>query len=494
MPKTIWTEHLLFSSSETSPHQNTKRQKDDAHTPLFFLYDNMLSTAAIRVIAWLEPHRARAEQKRRAKRAKQMKIHVASNSTDFDQCIEAYEENFLRGRELNSQVTCIINGKVVLQIHGSRDSSSKFNDDSTVVVFSSGKVLESAALAMLVDRHQMDYSDPIAKHWPEYGEVFSSKTTVAQLMQHRAGLAKIHTPFTTTKQALDTFSNVAKLEEWLFNSLKLDSETQENESFYHAITRGLLLDLLVFKVDGRRLHDFIREEICIKLGLEDCVSLGCATPEHFARMAQCENMNSMAWDLCRLGGDKVLRSVYFETLGEDEYNYWYYQPREISSNLNLVTSAEMRKMFVLTKDKGVQPDLLANCRTFSQIPVSSMNFVASAYGLARISQELANNGGVLLSKRGMQLALATDGAMFDKPTQASICFTNCGWSKDFFRKDWVGWSGVGGSLNVFSVKYNASFAYVPTKLESRMHCSNALRILDEFIKVLESRSNALQTL
>jgi len=45
-----------------------------------------------------------------------------------------------------------------------------------------------------------------------------------------------------------------------------------------------------------------------------------------------------------------------------------------------------------------------------------------------------------------------------------IAFTNCGWSAHYFAEGWYGWSGAGGSLFVFSPTYQASFAYIPTKL------------------------------
>jgi CubicO group peptidase (beta-lactamase class C family) len=92
---------------------------------------------------------------------------------------------------------------------------------------------------------------------------------------------------------MEVFADLAKLEEWVFQSLQFDPEQGgENcqTSTYHAISRGILVDLLVAKTDGRRARDFIREEITEKLGVEHVVSAGCTSADHTARLVECEHL------------------------------------------------------------------------------------------------------------------------------------------------------------------------------------------------------------
>lgn len=143
--------------------------------------------------------------------------------------------------------------------------------------------------------------------------------TVAQLMKHRAGLNVIRNSFPTTQHALDTFANVEKLEAWV-----LGGAFKQNppSSSYHGVSRGIFVDLLVSKVDGRRVKDFIRDEIIGMLGLGDLISMGCATPEHSARLIKCyEPMFLAVYELYRTFGHFALRYVWFQDLGEREYAY-----------------------------------------------------------------------------------------------------------------------------------------------------------------------------
>ena len=46
----------------------------------------------------------------------------------------------------------------------------RYGPDTMANIFSSGKQIETAVMAMLVDRGLVSYDDTIAQHWPEFAQ------------------------------------------------------------------------------------------------------------------------------------------------------------------------------------------------------------------------------------------------------------------------------------------------------------------------------------
>ena len=70
-------------------------------------------------------------------------------------------------------------------------ASNAYGPDSLVHVFSSGKSVASILIAIMVDKGLMDYSDLVTKHWKEFGQNDKDKLTIADIMRHEGGLAKL---------------------------------------------------------------------------------------------------------------------------------------------------------------------------------------------------------------------------------------------------------------------------------------------------------------
>ena len=67
--------------------------------------------------------------------------------------------------------------------------SQTYTGDTLQTIWSSTKNLTSLAVAMLVDLNLLTYSDPIAKHWPEFGQHGGKKDiTVADVLRHEGGM------------------------------------------------------------------------------------------------------------------------------------------------------------------------------------------------------------------------------------------------------------------------------------------------------------------
>ena len=55
-------------------------------------------------------------------------------------------------------------------------------------IWSSTKNLTALAMAMMVDKGLLAYSDPVVKHWPQFGQKGKQMITVADVLRHEGGL------------------------------------------------------------------------------------------------------------------------------------------------------------------------------------------------------------------------------------------------------------------------------------------------------------------
>lgn len=55
------------------------------------------------------------------------------------------------------------------------------------VVFSSGKIPETIAIALLVDKGLMQLDDPTVKFWPEFGQQGKEQITMGDILGHTSG-------------------------------------------------------------------------------------------------------------------------------------------------------------------------------------------------------------------------------------------------------------------------------------------------------------------
>ena len=117
-----------------------------------------------------------------------MKIE-GSVKPGFEAVKETFQHRMASLKEINAQLCIYVEEECVVDLWGSATDDPNFGPDSLINVFSSGKSLESVALAMLVDRGLIEFSDRISTHWPEFGENGKEETTIADLMRHEGGMA-----------------------------------------------------------------------------------------------------------------------------------------------------------------------------------------------------------------------------------------------------------------------------------------------------------------
>ena len=133
-------------------------------------------------------------------------------------------------------------------------------------IFSSGKSLEAVALAVLHNKGLFEYDDKVTKHWPEFGQNGKEEITIADVCQHRAGLAN----FSESPSIKDAWTDhikqnrlgalIEKMEpNWPLLS-KLGSKCE-----YHAFTRGWILNEIIRRIDPlrRTMDEIFKQEVNI---------------------------------------------------------------------------------------------------------------------------------------------------------------------------------------------------------------------------------------
>ena len=55
------------------------------------------------------------------------------NETQYLKVLDAFEENYRRGREKGSSVTCFVNGECVVDVYGGRDAASALRPEELIV-------------------------------------------------------------------------------------------------------------------------------------------------------------------------------------------------------------------------------------------------------------------------------------------------------------------------------------------------------------------------
>ena len=94
---------------------------------------------------------------------------------------DAFQANFDSGEELGASVAVTHHGKNVVDLWaGSRTlGGDPWDEDTIVNVYSTTKTMASICMLMLADRNLIDFSAPVAKYWPEFAAVASSRVMIS---------------------------------------------------------------------------------------------------------------------------------------------------------------------------------------------------------------------------------------------------------------------------------------------------------------------------
>lgn len=386
-----------------------------------------------------------------------------SVSPGFESVKEMFEKNFRRGAEDSAQLCVYVGEEKVVDLWCSV-SEPKYTGDTLTNVFSSTKSLTAIAMASLVDKGLMNYTDKISSYWPEFGQNGKENITVVDLMRHECGLPVFYPHLLHVEDTLT--ENIKK------NAIgsvieKLEPNWMEpGRREYHGMTRGWVANELFRRMDprGRTIGEYLAEDVARPLKADVYIGVPQERFDDFAPVAN-------------IGPGKVIKeSLKTNTVGG---------ALDIGFSELMTVMNSFRKMMADGRKDWFHPhqdydqtkfDELFNKDLIRRGETSSANGNCSARGLALVAAAMANKGSI----HGSQVLSpeAWDkfhGETVEKPiyTGSHILFQSNfsqGGINKFSEKDGVGrdgyfgWFGYGGSVFQWNPELKIGFAYTPNLL------------------------------
>ncbi|GLE51285.1 serine hydrolase domain-containing protein [Mycobacterium montefiorense] len=201
-----------------------------------------------------------------------------SCAADFVGVRNAFERNFAEESEQGAAVAVWVDGDLVVNLWGGWADAAgtrPWQQDTLTTVLSGTKGLSATCVHQLVDRGELDLHAPVARYWPEFGQLGKQDITLAMVMCHRSGVIGPRAPM-SWQQVTDwdfACEEIAAAEPWW------EPGTAQG---YHMTTFGFILGEVFRRVTGRTIGQYLRTEIAeplgadVHIGLSDADQLRCA--------------------------------------------------------------------------------------------------------------------------------------------------------------------------------------------------------------------------
>src|SRR5437868_3646554 len=150
-----------------------------------------------------------------------------------------------------------------------------FTPKTPVYLASLTKQFTAMAIMMLAERHQLSYSDPLSKYFPEFPS-YAAKVTIRNLLNHTSGIPDyeglgLARPGLTNK---DVSSALIRQKSLRF---------PPGEKFEYSNSNYILLALIVEKVSGKPYRLFLKNNIFALLGMTHTFVYDKPRPEFAGR-------------------------------------------------------------------------------------------------------------------------------------------------------------------------------------------------------------------
>ncbi len=191
-----------------------------------------------------------------------------------------FERNFAERGDVGASLAVVREGELVVDLWGGgldKAGTRPWRSDSVVNVWSTTKAVTALCFAILIDRGEAAYADPVARWWPEFAAEGKGDVTVAQLLSHQAGLCSFTSP-AVVADYYDQPTAAARL------AAQAPLWPLRSRSGYHAISIGILANELFRRIEGRSLGTFIAEELSGPFGLDLTLGLPASAEARRAEM------------------------------------------------------------------------------------------------------------------------------------------------------------------------------------------------------------------
>ena len=169
--------------------------------------------------------------------------------------------------EIGVQVAAYLDSELVIDQWGGiadEKTGQEVDGETLFPVFSNIKAMTATALHIQAERGLVDYYQPVAKYWPEFGKYGKDKGTVFDALTHRIGVPLM--PVGVTPELMCDW-------DWMVSQIAEMHPLFEpgTRSGYMAYTFGWVVGEIVRRTDPKQrpFGQFIQDEICHPLGITD---------------------------------------------------------------------------------------------------------------------------------------------------------------------------------------------------------------------------------
>ncbi len=182
---------------------------------------------------------------------------------DFVNVAEEFQRQLARAPG-GGAVCVFLEGECVVDLWGgARDDVGRpWQRDTMAPSFSTTKGVASTLLHRLRDHGLFDYDDPVAHHWPEFGQSGKRSITIRQVLAHQSGLYHIRRMIDHADRMLDWEHMIRAIEQ------AEPAHEPGARTGYHGLTFGFLVGEIAQRVTGRRFPELVQEEIARPLDLD----------------------------------------------------------------------------------------------------------------------------------------------------------------------------------------------------------------------------------
>lgn len=363
-----------------------------------------------------------------------MDVHGTCTS-GFESVQEAFVQNFDEGLEVGAAVAVTVDGEFAVDIWGgdADREGTPWAEDTIINVYSSTKTMAATCMLVLADRGELDFDAPVATYWPEFAQNGKESVLVRHVMSHTAGLPGFDPPVTVEDiYDLDGIAaHLAAQELWWEPGTK---------SGYHAVTQGNLEGEILYRITGKRMGDWFRDEIAGPVGADFHMGLPASEDGRVAELIPPE-INPTA-DL-EINGVPVTMDMI--------------AARALTSLILTATEPQTREWRA------------------AEIPAAGG--IGNARSMARVHSFLACGGEVgghrMLSEAGARKGLEEQ---VDNVDEVLLTQLRHGIGFGLALEGWVEspnpnamfWGGWGGSIAVIDFDARLSIAYVMNRMDSEL--------------------------
>lgn len=142
-------------------------------------------------------------------------------------------------------------------------NAPQIRDDAIFLIASPTKPVTALAVMLLMERGELKLTDPIARYLPEFAAHGKRPITVSHCLTHSSGLPDM------LPDNAELRARHAPLDEFMQKLTELTPDFPAGTSFQYQSMGSLALSEVLHQVTGKRLADFLHEEIFQPLAMHD---------------------------------------------------------------------------------------------------------------------------------------------------------------------------------------------------------------------------------